>query len=465
MARELELVLPSIMKDCVVSNIEAGKNWIFKNCQHPEQCQAVLDYINALAKVSPHFAHRLHLLYLINDVLHHAVARQMSWMKDALLSRLSTLLSLGYLCRTDRNIPEQQAKITKLINIWEEKQFFDSATVHKLRQELNNEPPYPACDQSHGEPTSLTNMTITQGGRISTKPYYELPAGLMTVALKVGQPPYTPIDPLSVRERPSQHRKPPSQEMLNAVDAFYAGLKIKHLTPLSATVGNDATVTVGWEPGYLDKFYKKFQSTLQQRMKNAPSQSSQHHQETHHDHGKHDHDYHRYRTSSTTRGRSPTRRDRSPRRRGSSKERRKSRRSQSRSRSRSPSPSRRSDYHRRHDHRSSRRRSISNERYSRREPNRPLSSSSSSPSSSHHRHSASTTSYQPTMTPAPKSSGRMGLGLDSAPTDAFDEFRKRSSYNFIKEASQRDASAGPKCYNCGKYGHFAKNCDSHLGKS
>ncbi|ORZ19487.1 hypothetical protein BCR42DRAFT_409865 [Absidia repens] len=69
------------------------------------------------------------------------------------------------------------------------------------------------------------------------------------------------------------------------------------------------------------------------------------------------------------------------------------------------------------------------------------------------------------MTPVSKGSGRMGLGLNSAPTDAFDEFRKRSSYNFTKEASQRDTSAGPKCYNCGKYGHFAKNCDSHLGKS
>ncbi|ORZ19486.1 hypothetical protein BCR42DRAFT_409864 [Absidia repens] len=328
MARELELVLPSIMNDCVVSNIEAGKNWIFKNCQRPDQCQAVLDYINALAKMSPHFSHRLHLLYLINDVLHHAVARQMIWMKNALLSRLSTLLSLGYLCRTDRSVPDQQAKITKLINIWEEKQFFDSATVHKLRQEINNELPNPAYGQPHSEPTSLTNMAAPQGERTSSKPYYELPAGLMTVALKVDQPPYTPIDPLAVRERPSQHRQSPSKEMLNAVDTFYAGLNIKHLKPLSATVGNDATVTVGWESGYLDKFYKKFQATLQQRMKMTPSQPSQHyhHQlETRRDHGNHDHDYHRRRKSSMSRGRSPTHRDRSPRRRESSTERRKSR--------------------------------------------------------------------------------------------------------------------------------------------
>lgn len=47
------------------------------------------------------------------------------------------------------------------------------------------------------------------------------------------------------------------------------------------------------------------------------------------------------------------------------------------------------------------------------------------------------------------SGGRLGLGHDSS-ADVFDEFRKRSSYNFIKEVSRRDTSAGPKCYNCGK---------------
>ncbi|KAI8070927.1 hypothetical protein BC940DRAFT_294772 [Gongronella butleri] len=68
---------------------------------------------------------------------------------------------------------------------------------------------------------------------------------------------------------------------------------------------------------------------------------------------------------------------------------------------------------------------------------------------------------QPPMFVASESR-HMGLGADQA-ADAFDEFRKRSSYNYTKDVRQRDPVAtGPKCFHCNKYGHIARNCPTKL---
>ncbi|KAI8332436.1 hypothetical protein BC941DRAFT_436669 [Chlamydoabsidia padenii] len=367
--QELDQALLSIMNNCAVNHIEAGKNWVFKNCQRPEQCQAVLDHMNSLATCSSHFSQRLHFLYLINDILHHVIRRKLNWMKSAFLSRVATLLHLAYTC-PGGNQTEQHQKVSRVIDLWDEKRYFDSGVIQQLRYEMN-----------HG-PTTTMDIPPT-----IPKPYYELPAGLMTVALKINQPPYTPIDPSSVREKPS-HRKHPSKEMQHAIDDYYAGLKLDPINTPSST----SMFSIGWESHYLDSFYKTF------------------------------HERHEQRTSSRHTSRSTSR---------------ERRRSHYRSRSRSP---RRSDRH----HRSESRSSSNERRYEGQQE------------SSHRRY--------PVSSPPPRTSSRMGLGHDSAPTDVFDEFRKRSSYNFIKEVGRRDIAAGPKCYNCGKYGHFAKNCEAHLGK-
>ncbi|SAL96066.1 hypothetical protein [Absidia glauca] len=355
----------------------AGKQWIVKNCQQPDQCEAVLDYMNSLSSISPRFSQRLYLLYLIDSVLHYAVRRHLVWMKDVLLSRASPMLYLAYTC-PGASIEQQQAKVLKVVDLWGEKQLFDKAVIQRLRYEINQgttsrHPPtfdhQQPLQSSHQETTHyLTKRPPPPPPppSRSSRPYYELPAGLMTVALKIDQPPYTPIDPNAIREKPPHHRhNPPSQDMLNAVNDFYAGLNLDH--PLTSSSA-DAIFTLGWE------------------------ENGEHRH--HHRH------HHRSEPSSMT--------------------------------SRSNSDERNYTHHK-------------------------SSRSHSSSSSSHRR-------YPPPASPPPQDSssssmtmmmmmapngGRLGLGHDSS-ADVFDEFRKRSSYNFIKEVSRRDTSAGPKCYNCGK---------------
>ncbi|KAI8097391.1 uncharacterized protein BX664DRAFT_326264 [Halteromyces radiatus] len=470
--QSLEKILSMIMNDCVISNIEAGKNWIFESCSQPEHCQAVLEYMNALAKTTNHFSHRLHLLYLINDIFHHAIRRQLNWMITGFLSRISILLYLIYHCPDATNIQVRQQKVLKVLNIWEEKQFFDSNVIQKLRQEIEHGPSSVSSSQFTSSHTDTDSGYIPipsqqQQQQQQRKPYYDLPAGLTVVSIKINQPPYTPINPLSVHQRPTHQHKLPSKDMLRAVDDFYTGLKLDDNGPFKTPISKDMAFTLGWENGYLDDFYKTFQSTLPQRMRNVPSQSSsQQNKRSDDDMERNEKQDHRHRNQ-INRDKSP-RRGRSPRRRDRSIERRRSRyysrsRSRSRSNSRSRSPVR-SDYHRHRDHHySSRRRSTSTERRYRKDSNKlsssqPYYSKSSLPTSSMLPSSTYSTMSSPSSLSL-ASTGRMGLGHDSAPVDAFDEFRKRSSYNFNRELGFRDNSAGPKCYNCGNYGHFARNCD------
>ncbi|CAO3610252.1 unnamed protein product [Cunninghamella blakesleeana] len=550
------------MNDCVINNIENGKNWFFQNCQTQIQAQSIMNYVIELAKSTMIYKQRLHLLYLINDILHHADRRQQYWIKEAILPQLAILLHTVYHCPSD-NINENQQKVMKVVNIWNEKNIFNPMIINRLRFDItqpmapslpisqhppnfyHHPPPFshppppslshppmahppiphpsiprpsmphpplphpsvskysphppmtnPSRPPSHlpiVNPPTPSHMPISNPPSrppmsnihsysppntnpnppkqqevpvITKKKYYELPAGLMAIALKIDHPPYTPIDPLSIQSKPQ--RPVPSKDMLSAVDQFYSGLENNEKSEIETSELHK----VGWERGFLDSFYKKFQTTLEQRMKSTTSQTQRKHKD-------HDDDRHRRRNENSNRRRSPSYdRGRSPRRDRSS-ERRRSRyysrsrsRSYSRSRSRSYSRSRSRSYsrsrsrsrsrsprrsHHRQSNQRSRQRSTSRDRYRKSSRSSPPPSSSLNPSLS-----SATSTNAPALYPATSGSGRIGLGhSSSAAGDAFDEFRKRSSYNFIKEINRRDASGGPKCYNCGNYGHFARNCDAN----
>lgn len=51
---------------------QAGKNWMFNNAKSPQHCELMTSHLrNRITADTAHFELRLHLIYLINDVLHH----------------------------------------------------------------------------------------------------------------------------------------------------------------------------------------------------------------------------------------------------------------------------------------------------------------------------------------------------------------------------------------------------------
>lgn len=78
------------------------------------------------------FIHKLHVIYLVNDVLHHCVRKG----SDALLKSLTAVVSYMYasasLAAAD---DEQRSKLDKLLTLWQSKNnYFERGVLERLQQ-------------------------------------------------------------------------------------------------------------------------------------------------------------------------------------------------------------------------------------------------------------------------------------------------------------------------------------------
>ncbi|XP_062509393.1 calcium homeostasis endoplasmic reticulum protein-like isoform X2 [Corticium candelabrum] len=109
-----------------------------------------------------------------------------------------------------------------------------------------------------------SDVQYDQNGDIVPRvPYYELPAGLMVPLVKASDGAYKPID-VNLFRLPVP--RPPSEQLLKAVEEFYA--------PPSADKLRDID---GWEKGALDDFYRKKRNAVrskeERKRRHSPSRS------------------------------------------------------------------------------------------------------------------------------------------------------------------------------------------------
>ncbi|XP_026274909.1 calcium homeostasis endoplasmic reticulum protein [Frankliniella occidentalis] len=138
---EFDQILAPIIQSCTKDSISTGKGWILQKAISPAANAALAQFL--LAKIinvgkesngpqptaSP-FSQRLHIIYLVNDVLHHCVRKNADMLKNALESVVVPMF-----CCTSVGLPEdQQAKLNKLLNLWESKNnYLDENTIEKLK--------------------------------------------------------------------------------------------------------------------------------------------------------------------------------------------------------------------------------------------------------------------------------------------------------------------------------------------
>ena len=129
---ELENLLLPIIETCTKDSISSGKSWIFQHGTNFNSNQVICDYLALKGtKESSPFSQKLHLIYLVNDVLHHCVRKNNETLKAA----LEAVAVPMYCAAADKAEEEDVKKLTKLMSLWESKNKFFSE--EKLNDMLN----------------------------------------------------------------------------------------------------------------------------------------------------------------------------------------------------------------------------------------------------------------------------------------------------------------------------------------
>ncbi|XP_060640810.1 calcium homeostasis endoplasmic reticulum protein isoform X2 [Anolis sagrei] len=127
---EFDNLLQPIIDTCTKDAISAGKNWMFSNAKSPQHCELMAGHLrNRITAEGAHFELRLHLIYLINDVLHHCQRKQQRDLLAALQKVVVPIYCTSFLAVEE----DKQQKIARLLQLWEKNGYFDEAIIQQLQ--------------------------------------------------------------------------------------------------------------------------------------------------------------------------------------------------------------------------------------------------------------------------------------------------------------------------------------------
>ncbi|KAG2464224.1 CHERP protein, partial [Polypterus senegalus] len=127
---EFDNLLQPIIDTCTKDAISAGKNWMFNNAKTSQHCELMAEHLrNRITADGAHFELRLHLIYLINDVLHHCQRKQQRDLLTALQKVVVPIYCTSFLAVEE----DKQQKIARLLQLWEKNGYFDEQIIQQLQ--------------------------------------------------------------------------------------------------------------------------------------------------------------------------------------------------------------------------------------------------------------------------------------------------------------------------------------------
>ncbi|XP_064626296.1 calcium homeostasis endoplasmic reticulum protein-like isoform X2 [Lineus longissimus] len=127
---ELDTIVQPIIESCTKDAISGGKNWIFSHNLSPSHGTLFAHYL--MMRVTANdasFQTKLHLIYLINDVLHHCIRKN----ADDLHNCIEDVV-IPIFCSAHEGIaPEKKVKLTKLLTLWEQNKYFGQSILEQLK--------------------------------------------------------------------------------------------------------------------------------------------------------------------------------------------------------------------------------------------------------------------------------------------------------------------------------------------
>ncbi|KAH6665654.1 hypothetical protein B0J14DRAFT_605587 [Halenospora varia] len=234
-------LLNSTVNQCSPINVQKCKQWILEYIvQSTARFTALGKYLTALAnsfaetprtdsasKHEPSIKRkRLHLLYLVNDLLYHARFR----VNDAsVCSKVQpVLVNLLGSAASFQSCPKHQRKISDLLELWEEKEYYSKDYFGKLREAVKNAAEFgevapgdnaaaAGVDQSSTKLSKSAPFVMPAMHGDSTTPWFDLPAGNLMPHIVPNST--RPINPDMIK--PMQFiAGPANEELVQAVKAL-----------------------------------------------------------------------------------------------------------------------------------------------------------------------------------------------------------------------------------------------------
>ncbi|KAI9847970.1 MAG: hypothetical protein M1837_001487 [Sclerophora amabilis] len=244
-------LLERAITECSPTNVQNCKRWLLESTvASPARITALGKYLGALSssfavpapgsgalKPSPR-RKRVHILYLVNDLLHHTKYRiDGTSVYSTFATTIQPLLrELFTTAASFKGCPKHQAKIRQLLSIWEDQQYYSRGDIEKLQEAVNEaehaDVTTPAQEapedvKADGQKSVPFVMPTTHGD--PSAPYYDLPAGNMMPHIIPNS--LYPINPQSMK--PLQFIPGPAEEglvmavtdFLKEVDRMYGSEK------------------------------------------------------------------------------------------------------------------------------------------------------------------------------------------------------------------------------------------------
>ncbi|KAM5344844.1 hypothetical protein ACJ41O_010706 [Fusarium nematophilum] len=135
-------LLTNALTRCSRPNVQICKAWIVDHvAPSAARAAALAKYLGALSRSLQDDGERpsvkrkrLHVLYVVSDVLYHVVEKRGD--REIATAWEGVLPSLVATAAAFDNCPKHKKKLEDLIQLWEEKQYFSSDLVSKLREAL-----------------------------------------------------------------------------------------------------------------------------------------------------------------------------------------------------------------------------------------------------------------------------------------------------------------------------------------
>ncbi|ETS80294.1 hypothetical protein PFICI_07823 [Pestalotiopsis fici W106-1] len=176
--------LDATLLRCSPANVQKSKQWILHHVvQSPKRIAALGKYLTALAssfnvdlaasrkaREPSSKRKRLHILFLLSDVLYHVCVKQREGSFSTQLE--SFLPSLVQSAAAFANCPKHAKKISDLIDLWNEEKYFSSTFIHKLQNTARDAPNSDHGSTQHGD----TDSAPAPGTKLSKDVPYVMPA-------------------------------------------------------------------------------------------------------------------------------------------------------------------------------------------------------------------------------------------------------------------------------------------------